>query len=216
MERSAARQPSGLYRLAGIRGQSEAPARKRTYEEELRTQGRSRRPRLADRTDAVRSLGRMMRVFYGMGKGNAHRYQCRGDDGHVGAGLCIGIGGVRIAWYGCRLRVSSRQPAGREQASSRRLSATSTTNQWINNTASLCRSTGCAARPATTRPGRRSASRRCANASGWPNTVQPELDPASGRRADAVHQPQPALEEDAISRSAGYRPVLTCGTRTSL
>jgi DNA invertase Pin-like site-specific DNA recombinase len=40
--------------------------------------------------------GRMMRVFYGMGKGNAHRYQCRGDDAHVGAGLCIGIGGVRI------------------------------------------------------------------------------------------------------------------------
>jgi DNA invertase Pin-like site-specific DNA recombinase len=40
--------------------------------------------------------GRMMRVFYGMGKGNAHRYQCRGDDGHVGAGLCIGVGGVRI------------------------------------------------------------------------------------------------------------------------
>jgi len=40
--------------------------------------------------------GRMMRVFYGMSKGNAHRYQCRGDDGHVGAGLCIGIGGVRV------------------------------------------------------------------------------------------------------------------------
>lgn len=40
--------------------------------------------------------GRMMRVFYGMGKGNAHRYQCRGDDAHVGAGLCIGIGGVRV------------------------------------------------------------------------------------------------------------------------
>jgi hypothetical protein len=38
----------------------------------------------------------MMRVFYGMAKGNAHRYQCRGDDAHVGAGLCIGIGGVRI------------------------------------------------------------------------------------------------------------------------
>ena len=37
-----------------------------------------------------------MRVFYGMAKGNAHRYQCRGDDAHVGAGLCIGIGGVRI------------------------------------------------------------------------------------------------------------------------
>ena len=40
--------------------------------------------------------GRMMRVFYGMAQGNAHRYQCRGDDGHVGAGLCIGIGGVRV------------------------------------------------------------------------------------------------------------------------
>lgn len=40
--------------------------------------------------------GRMMRVFYGMGKGNAHRYQCRGDDAHVGAGLCLGIGGVRV------------------------------------------------------------------------------------------------------------------------
>ena len=40
--------------------------------------------------------GRMMRVFYGMGKGNAHRYQCCGDDAHVGAGLCIGIGGVRV------------------------------------------------------------------------------------------------------------------------
>jgi hypothetical protein len=38
----------------------------------------------------------MMRVFYGMAKGNARRYQCRGDDAHVGAGLCIGIGGVRI------------------------------------------------------------------------------------------------------------------------
>ncbi|MGY2932961.1 hypothetical protein ACVWZ6_002563 [Bradyrhizobium sp. GM6.1] len=30
----------------------------------------------------------MMRVFCGMAKGNAHRYQCRGDDAHVGAGLC--------------------------------------------------------------------------------------------------------------------------------
>ena len=40
--------------------------------------------------------GRMMRVFYGQAKGNAHRYQCRGDDAHVGAGLCIGIGGLRI------------------------------------------------------------------------------------------------------------------------
>jgi DNA invertase Pin-like site-specific DNA recombinase len=40
--------------------------------------------------------GRMMRVFYGMAKGAAHRYQCRGDDAHVGAGLCIGIGSVRV------------------------------------------------------------------------------------------------------------------------
>ncbi|MGI9486766.1 MAG: transposase [Geminicoccaceae bacterium] len=40
--------------------------------------------------------GRMMRVFYGMRSGHAHRYQCRGDDAYVGAGLCIGIGGVRI------------------------------------------------------------------------------------------------------------------------
>jgi DNA invertase Pin-like site-specific DNA recombinase len=40
--------------------------------------------------------GRMMRVFYGMRSGHAHRYQCRGDDAHVGAGLCVGIGGKRI------------------------------------------------------------------------------------------------------------------------
>ncbi|MBV8457062.1 MAG: recombinase family protein, partial [Acetobacteraceae bacterium] len=40
--------------------------------------------------------GRMMRVFYGQTKGHAHRHQCRGDDAHVGAGLCIGIGGLRI------------------------------------------------------------------------------------------------------------------------
>lgn len=40
--------------------------------------------------------GRIMHVFYGMRSGHAHRYQCRGDDAHVGAGQCIGIGGVRI------------------------------------------------------------------------------------------------------------------------
>jgi DNA invertase Pin-like site-specific DNA recombinase len=40
--------------------------------------------------------GRVMRVFYGTRSGHAHRYQCRGDDAHVGAGLCIGIGGVRV------------------------------------------------------------------------------------------------------------------------
>jgi hypothetical protein len=38
----------------------------------------------------------MMRVFYGAQSGHAHRYQCRGDDAHVGAGLCVGIGGVRV------------------------------------------------------------------------------------------------------------------------
>ncbi|WP_341992886.1 recombinase family protein [Azorhizobium sp. AG788] len=40
--------------------------------------------------------GRKMRVFYGMQSGHAHRYQCRGDDAHVGVGLCIGIGGIRV------------------------------------------------------------------------------------------------------------------------
>ena len=40
--------------------------------------------------------GRMMRVFYGSRSGHAHRYQCRGDDAHVGSGLCVGIGGVRV------------------------------------------------------------------------------------------------------------------------
>jgi hypothetical protein len=40
--------------------------------------------------------GRMMRVFYGSPSGHAHRYQCRGDDDHVGSGLCIGIGGKRV------------------------------------------------------------------------------------------------------------------------
>ena len=40
--------------------------------------------------------GRVMRIFYGTRAGHAHRYQCRGDDAHVGAGLCIGIGGVRV------------------------------------------------------------------------------------------------------------------------
>jgi hypothetical protein len=40
--------------------------------------------------------GRMMRVFYGSRSGHAHRYQRRGDDGRVGSGLCIGIGGKRV------------------------------------------------------------------------------------------------------------------------
>lgn len=40
--------------------------------------------------------GRTLHVFYGMRSGHVHRYQCRGDDAHVGAGLGIGIGGVRV------------------------------------------------------------------------------------------------------------------------
>jgi excisionase family DNA binding protein len=40
--------------------------------------------------------GRMMRVFYKSETAPAHRYQCRGDDSHVGAGLCIGVGGVTL------------------------------------------------------------------------------------------------------------------------
>lgn len=37
-----------------------------------------------------------MRVFYDSRSEHAHHYQCRGDDAHVGAGLCIGIGGVAV------------------------------------------------------------------------------------------------------------------------
>ena len=40
--------------------------------------------------------GRMMRVFYKTGTDLSHRYQCRGDDSHVGVGLCIGAGGGGI------------------------------------------------------------------------------------------------------------------------
>lgn len=39
---------------------------------------------------------RMMRVFYGMRSGRAHRYQCPGDSAHAGMASCIGIGGVRV------------------------------------------------------------------------------------------------------------------------
>jgi hypothetical protein len=63
-----------------------------------RTSRKSARGGRALLTGLVRCgrCGRMMRVFYGMRSGHAHRYQCRGDDAHVGAGLCIGIGGVRV------------------------------------------------------------------------------------------------------------------------
>jgi DNA invertase Pin-like site-specific DNA recombinase len=40
--------------------------------------------------------GRMMRVFYGMKSGHAHRYQCRGDVQGEYKGMCVGVGGVRV------------------------------------------------------------------------------------------------------------------------
>lgn len=40
--------------------------------------------------------GRMMRVFYGMRSGHAHRYQCRGDVQAEYKGMCVGAGGVRV------------------------------------------------------------------------------------------------------------------------
>src|SRR3954469_15610096 len=60
-----------------------------------RKSGRGGRALLAGLVRCGR-CGRMMRVFYGMRSGHAHRYQCRGDDAHVGSGLCVGIGGVRV------------------------------------------------------------------------------------------------------------------------
>ncbi len=39
---------------------------------------------------------RMMRVFYGMQSGHAHRYQCPGDSALAGMAWCIGIGGMRV------------------------------------------------------------------------------------------------------------------------
>lgn len=39
---------------------------------------------------------RMLRVFYGMRAGHAHRYQCPGDSTIAGMTGCIGIGGVRV------------------------------------------------------------------------------------------------------------------------
>lgn len=40
--------------------------------------------------------GRMMRVFYGMRSGHAHRYQCRGDANRDYQRMCLGVGGVRV------------------------------------------------------------------------------------------------------------------------
>jgi DNA invertase Pin-like site-specific DNA recombinase len=39
---------------------------------------------------------RMMRVFYSMSSGHAHRYQCPGDSALAGTAFCIGIGGMRV------------------------------------------------------------------------------------------------------------------------
>lgn len=63
-----------------------------------RTDRKSARGGRALLTGLVRCgrCGRTMRVLYGSQSGHAHRYQCRGDDSHVGGWLCIGIGGVRI------------------------------------------------------------------------------------------------------------------------
>ena len=64
-----------------------------------RTDRKSARGGRALLTGLVRCArcGRTMRVFYGTQSRHAHRYQCRGDDSHIGSGwLCTGIGGVRI------------------------------------------------------------------------------------------------------------------------
>ena len=64
-----------------------------------RTDRKSARGGRALLTGLVRCArcGRTMRVCYGTQSGHAHRYQCRGDDSHIGSGwLCTGIGGVRI------------------------------------------------------------------------------------------------------------------------
>ena len=65
---------------------------------QTRTDRKSARGGRALLTGLIRCgrCGRTMRVLYGSQSGHAHRYQCRGDDSHVGGWLCIGIGGVRV------------------------------------------------------------------------------------------------------------------------
>jgi DNA invertase Pin-like site-specific DNA recombinase len=60
-----------------------------------RKSGRGGRALLTGMVRCAR-CGRMMRVFYGMNSGHAHRYQCVGDQEHAATGLCVGIGGVRV------------------------------------------------------------------------------------------------------------------------
>ena len=60
-----------------------------------RKSGRGGRALLTGMARCAR-CGRMMRVFYKTHFDQSHRYQCRGDEGHVGAGLCIGVGGVSV------------------------------------------------------------------------------------------------------------------------
>lgn len=63
-----------------------------------RTERKSARGGRALLTGLIRCgrCGRTMRVFYGSKSCRSHRYQCRGDDSHVGGWLCIGIGGLRV------------------------------------------------------------------------------------------------------------------------
>jgi DNA invertase Pin-like site-specific DNA recombinase len=63
-----------------------------------RTDRKSARGGRALLTGLVRCgrCGRMMRIFYGMRSGHAHRYQCRGDAEHEYKGMCLGVGGVRV------------------------------------------------------------------------------------------------------------------------
>lgn len=96
VERSAARQSSRLYQLEDYEDSQEQLLENAHMKKNCaRKSARGGRALLTGLMRCGR-CGRMMRVFYGMAKGNAHRYQCRGDDAHVGAGLCIGIGGPRI------------------------------------------------------------------------------------------------------------------------
>src|SRR5215472_10674912 len=96
VERSHARSPPRLHQLGAVRGEPKADLGERAHAAPDRTEVSARRPSLADRFGRCGRCGRTMRVFYGSQSGHAHRYDCRGDDSHVGGWLCIGVGGARI------------------------------------------------------------------------------------------------------------------------